>query len=113
MHLRTEKAADPDKFSKDMKWTYVSTTSTSGLRGHIKKYHLDLYTELCKANQIDPHESIVAKPVPVPVPASTSGPIEAFSNGALLQRIRNFVVSDDQVRLSILITSQTHHDISH
>ena len=81
-------------------WTYESTTSTSGLCSHIKKYHLELYTQLCKANQIDPHESIVGKSVPVSVPASTTSAPEAFSSGALLRHIRNFVVSDDQVRIS-------------
>lgn len=115
MCLRDKQVASPDTFPKSMTWRYKSTTGTSNLRGHIKKHHLDLYVELCRANNIDPHEGIVGKGLSAPVPVAVTGPaLEPFSKKALLGYIRNFVIANDQVRFSVFFNHIPHiaHDVS-
>jgi hypothetical protein len=101
--LRDEHTSNPDAFAANIKWKYEPSTSTSGLRNHIKKYHLELYNQLCKQHNI---ESVIGRSTPVPVGPTTPPTREAFTNKALLQYIRNFIISDDQVSYSTFINHQ-------
>jgi hypothetical protein len=110
--FRDEHTANPDNFTVNIKWQYEPSTATSGLRNHIKKYHVDQYKQLCKEHKIDPHESIVGKSTTV-VAGSASSTREPFTSESLLKYIRNFVISDDQVSLKIshvhqLLTVSVH-----
>ena len=87
-------------------------TGTSNLRSHIKKHHLDLYVELCRANKIDLHESIVTKDLSAPVPVAVTGPaLEPFSKKVLLGYIQNFVIANDKVRFSLFFNHKPHKDV--
>ena len=79
-----------------MRWSYKSTTGTTGLWKHIKNTHLELYKQLCMDHKIKPSGAIVKKLT------SDDAPIlpvtrEPFNKESLLRYIHNFFIADDQV----------------
>lgn len=86
----------PENFPVGIRWSYESSTGTSGLRKHIKNTHLELYKQLCADHKIEPSGAIVEKSTSHDAP-TTSTTREPFNKDSLLRYIRNFVIADDQV----------------
>ena len=75
-------------------------SSTSTLRKHIENFHEQEYTDICSANgwknQLPKRAAIAAQAAATTDPNSKSEP---FSDEAFLNKIINWIVTDDQVSL--------------
>ena len=103
---RKEHDADPVKFlKKDIFWRYLKTTSTSSLRPHIERHHLDLYLRIAKEKGWE-----IALPG-LKSQARSQGASDAlqvrqvvqFSEERFHQYLLKFIVADDQVILYFLL----------
>jgi hypothetical protein len=105
VHLRDDKAANPDTFP-NITWEYEEKTGTTGLRYHIKKFHEDIYEDICKRNNIEPNPNLTkAVAVAVADSGANAPPSEPFNSETLLRYIRNFVIADDQVSASSMFVN--------
>lgn len=90
----------PQDFPTGINFSYEQTTGTSGLRKHIKNYHLELYKRLCVEHKIEPSETIVGKQ-PTDEVLTPPRVREPFNKDSLLRYIRNFIIADDQVSCTL------------
>ena len=97
MILREAREAGP---SKSTLYEYSYTTSTSSLRPHIEKYHLDLYQTLAKANGWTvylPGLVSQAKSQAVSEVTTQGEQRDKFDVDTFHQHLLNFIIADDQV----------------
>ena len=91
---------NPHFFPKNELPSYSPKTATTGLRRHLTKKHELDYTRACKDFGWDAHRDPDPDAGPLSGPAKELKEREPFTSEALLRYIVNFVVADDQVRIS-------------
>lgn len=98
--LREAREADPSNWPADKHYQYALTTSTTSLRPHIEKYHLELYKTLAKENgwKILLPGLVSQARSQASVETATQGkPLDEFNVATFHQYLLNFIVADDQV----------------
>jgi hypothetical protein len=99
--LREVKEADPSKWSSSIRYEYSNRTSTTSLRPHIEKFHLELYLTLAKENGwkiLLPGLVSKARSQATNEAATSQGERpDTFDELKFYQYLLNFIVVDDQV----------------
>lgn len=99
--LRKAKEADPSKWPSSTRYEYSHTTSTTSLRPHIEKHHLELYLTLAKEkgwNILLPGlVSQARSQATTKAATSEGGRPDKFDERTFHQHLMNFIVADDQV----------------
>lgn len=110
--FRQKKEEDPGAWS-NIKFEYSANTSTTSLRPHIERHHLQLFQE--KARQ---HGWKILLPGLVSQARSAASAAESaqgerpdrFNEETFHRCLFNFIVADDQVFfLCLLVSQQTHY----
>lgn len=96
--LRQAKEADPSNWSSRIRYEYSQKTSTTSLRPHIEKYHLELYLTLAKEKGwkiLLP--GLVSQARSNEAATSQGERPDTFNESTFHQHLLNFIVADDQV----------------
>lgn len=109
---------DPSNWPSGRRYTYSKGTSTSSLRPHIEKYHLDEYKKLA----IERGWKILIPGVLAQIQSQSSGATtmqegqpDKFDQPTFQKYLLNFVVANDQVMIfiSFLCLGVTPHTVPH
>jgi len=99
--LREAREADPSKWSSSIYYEYSQKTSTTSLRPHIEKYHLEPYLILAKENgwKILLPRLISQARSQATNEATTSWGERSikFDENTFHQHLLNFIIADNQV----------------
>ena len=97
---RNAKEADPARWPSTIKYEYSPKTSTSSLRPHIERHHLQLFQQLAKERGwkiLLPGLVSSARLQASIVDAAQGEQFEAFDKDTFHRKLLNFIVADDQV----------------
>jgi hypothetical protein len=102
--------SDPTKFPSKIKWLYSSKTSTTSLRPHIERYHLDIYSTLAKERGwrvLLP--GLVSQAQSESAAAAQEAMVhhDKFDEHTFHQYLLQFIISDDQVSLQFLFAPKS------
>lgn len=98
--LREAKEADPSKWLSSTRYEYSQKTSTTSLRPHVEKYHLELYKTLAKQKGwkiLLPGLLSQARSQATNEATSQGERPDKFDERTFHQHLLNFIVADDQV----------------
>lgn len=105
MAYRERKEADPANWPPGLNYSYSLKTSTTSLRRHLEKNHLELYRQLAKEKQWKTLLPSLRSQQPS---ASENEQPDAFNEKTFQQYLVNFVVADDQVFSCLCLRFSLH-----
>jgi hypothetical protein len=101
---------DPTSWPVGRRFTYSKGTSTTSLRPHIEKYHLEEYERLAKEHgwkiMLPGLVSQARSAATATVSALPDGQPDKFDERTFHEYLLNFIIADDQVYIFLLFASE-------
>lgn len=94
---RKTRDADPSHWNSKISYEYAASSSTSTLRGHLEREHLDDYMALSKEKGWKHQLRSQARLNSEASVTSSTVPVDSFDEETFHQYLIRFIVTDDQV----------------